>query len=119
MNKHVLHIASLMLALSVAGVIAATAPVAATSDQKERDDGKNKVSSRERSRDHDRRDHDRRDNDRRDRDRRDGHRDGNRFKFNFELNLPRYYDDECFWETRTVFRNGRFTRIIVCVDNWN
>ena len=117
MNKRVLHIASLMLALSVGSAMAAT------SDQKEREDGKNNVSSRERDRDrrdrgrydNDRRDRDRRDNDRRDRDR----RDGNRFKFNFELNLPRYYDDECFWETRTVFRNGRFTRIIVCVDNWN
>lgn len=111
MNKRVLHIASLMVALSVGSA------VAATSDQRDRGNDKDKVSSRDRdrSRDHDRRDRDRRNNDRRDRDR----RDGNRFKFNFELNLPRYYDEECFWETRTVFRNGRFTRIVVCVDNWN
>lgn len=125
MNKNVFQIVGLTLAM----LLVFDNAIAAQRSSGDREDRKNRESEQRLARDNDRRDNDRldrdqrdrRDNDRRDRrNRRDNDRGGFRSSFDFRFSMPRYWErNECIWTTRTIFRNGHFVRVVVCVDTWD
>ena len=122
MNKNVFRIVGLTLAM----LLVFDNAIAAQRSSGDREDRKNRESEQRPARDNDRRDNDRRDNDRRDndrrdrRDRRDNGRGGFRSSFDFRFSMPRYWErNECRWTTHTIFRNGHFVRVAVCIDTWD
>ena len=117
MNKNVFRIVGLTLAM----LLVFDNAIAAQRSSGDRGDRKNRESEQRPARDNDRRDNDRRDNDRRDRrDRRDNGRGGFRSSFDFRFSTPRYWErNACIWTTHTIFRNGHFVRVAVCVDAWD